>query len=619
MSRPSEWIRPDAVVAMLDHLTDGMFVFDADWRFAYINEPGAAMLERSREELLGAHAWTEFPEAVGGPSYTAYHRARDEGRFVQVTEYYEPLDRRFEIRIYPVGEELVVLFRNVTEQHRAAAQLQEYADGMAEAERIAQFGVWKWDIAADTVGWSDELHRLFGIEPGQFAGTAEDFVARLHPDDRDRVWGHVSRAIETLEPFVFEERILRPDGTERTLLCQGRVVTGEDGAAAALVGVCHDITERVQAQRALGASERRLRAIVDNSPSLVAVKDLQGRYTMANAEAGRIAGVPADQLIGRPCTDFYPPDVAEQITTNDHLAAVEDRPVFDEAVLIAQDGEPRTYVTVTFALPDDEGRPMEICTIATDVTERRERDSERRQRVEWRERIESALAEDRMVLHAQPIVRAATGDVVSRELLVRMNEGDEQLQPGAFLPAAERFGLVQAIDRWVVGQALRLAGDRHLAVNVSAVTLCDAAARREIVRLLSEAPRAAANLDFEITETAALEHIEAASSFAEAVTALGCGLALDDFGTGFGSFTYLRRLPLSSLKVDMTFVAGLTVSEDDRRVVQSIIEIARQFDLRIVAEGVEDQATLELLREMEADRVQGFYLGRPAPLSAPVG
>lgn len=619
MNRPSEWIRPDAVVAMLDHLTDGMFVFDADWCFAYINEPAAGMLGRSRDELLGAHAWTLFPEAVGGPSYTAYHRAREEGRAAQVTEYYEPLDRRFEIRIYPVGGELVVLFRDVTEQHRVAAELREYADRMAEAERIARFGVWKWDVAANTVLWSDELHRLYGVAPGEFAGTADDFVARLHPDDRERVWGHVSTAMETLEPFVFEERVIWPDGTERRLLSQGRVVPGPDGKAAALVGVCHDITERVEAQRALGASERRLRAIVDNSPSVVVVKDLDGNYSMANAEAGRIVGRSADDLIGRPCTEFYPADLAAQIKANDHVAAVEGRPVFDEAVLLAEDGEPRTFVTVTFPLPDDEGRPVEICTIATDVTEQRERDSQRRDRLEWRERIGSALAEDRMVVHAQPIVATATGDVVSWELLVRMTEGDELLQPGAFLPAAERYGLVQAIDCWVVGQALRLAEDRHLAVNLSAVTLCDAAARDEVVRLLSESPDAAANLVFELTETAALDHIEAASSFAAAVTAFGCGLALDDFGTGFGSFTYLRRLPLRSLKVDMTFVAGVTTSEDDRRVVQSIIGIARQFALEIVAEGVEDQATLELLREMGADRVQGFHLGRPALLTARVG
>ena len=109
-------------------------------------------------------------------------------------------------------------------------------------------------------------------------------------------------------------------------------------------------------------------------------------------------------------------------------------------------------------------------------------------------------------------------------------------------------------------------------------------------------------------------HLEAARAFAADVSALGCGLALDDFGTGFGSFTYLRTLPLSYLKIDISFVRSLLDSDDDRRVVQSIIGIAERFGLRTIAEGVEDEATLDLLRELGADYAQGFHLGRPAPL-----
>jgi PAS domain S-box-containing protein len=608
------------MVPLLDHLTDGMFVFDADWRFVYINEPGAQMLGRSREELLGRHAWTEFPEAVGGASYEAYHLARAEGRHVRVTEHYEPLGRTFEVRVYPADSELVVVFRDVTDINRAEKELHEYADRMAEAERIARFGVWKWDIAAETVRWSAELHHLYGVTPGEFAGTVEDFVGRVHPDDRDRVWGHVSVAMETMEPFAFEERILWPDGTVRELLSQGRVIPGPDGRAAALVGVCHDITERVQAERALGVSERRMRAIVDNTPSVIAVKDLEGRYLMANAEAGRIIGRSADELIGRHCTELFPPDVAQQIRADDHRAVADGQPIYDETVLFI-DGEPRTYVTVTFALPDSEGRPAEVCTIGTDVTEQREQEGERRDRLEWKDRIAAAIADGRMVVHAQPVVDTAGGELTS-ELLVRMwGEGDEPelLQPGAFLPAAERYGLVQSIDVWVVRQALQLAAGRRFSVNLSAVTLCDPDAREEILELLSTDPSAAANLVFEITETAALEHLDAACTFAEAITRLGCGLALDDFGTGFGSFTYLRRLPLRYLKIDMTFVSSMARSVDDRRVVQSIIGIAEQFGLRTIAEGVEDQPTLDLLREMGADFAQGFHIGRPAPVRAVVG
>lgn len=607
---------PETVVDLLDHLTDGMFVFDADWHFRYVNEPAAEMLGHTRDELLGAHAWTLFPEAVGGPSYMAYAKARQEQHPIRVTEFYEPLGRRFEIRIFPVEDELVVLFRDITEVQRAHDQLREYADQMTEAERIARFGVWKWDLEAGTVRWSEELHRIYGVEPGDFGGTVDDFVARLHPDDRERVWGNVSTALETLEPFAFEERIVWPDGTERYLMSEGQVVKGPDGTAVALVGVCKDITEGVHANRALGMSERRMRAVVDNTPSFVAVKDLDGHYLMANLEAGRILGIAPDDLIGQECGEVFPDDVAIRQRDNDRRAISGEGPVYDEVVLVTG-AEERTFVTVTFALPDDDGRPVETCTIGTDVTERREREGERRERDGWRRRIGSAIEEGRMVLHAQPVIDMATGERTSSELLIRMRpeDGGDLLQPAAFLPAAERHGLIQAIDAWVVEHALGLTADTGLLeVNLSAVTLGDPQARANILALLAASPEAARRIIFEITETAAAEHLDAACAFAADITALGCGLALDDFGTGFGSFTYLRRLPLRYLKIDRTFVSGIARSVDDRRVVQSIIGIAEQFGLRTIAEGVEDAETLAALRVMGADYVQGFHLGRPAPV-----
>jgi PAS domain S-box-containing protein len=505
---------------------------------------------------------------------------------------------------------------HVTE--RTAEEARQYRQRMSEAERIARFGVWSWEISSGRVRWSDELHEIYGLRPGEFEGTVDVFLAHLHPDDRERVWAHIERAVQDLEAFVFEERIMRADGEQRVLLSQGHVIAGPDNVATEVVGVCHDVTDRVQAQRALGLSERRMRAIIDNTPSIVAVKDLDGRYLMTNAECGRILGAPPDELVGRKCVELFP-EISEQLRANDRKAAADRVAVYDEAVLM-RDGEPRTYATVTFVLPDDVGLPVETCTIGTDVTERNERESERRERLSWQQRIESALSEDRMLAFAQPVINVATGQAEGCELLVRMRspqEGGDLLAPGAFLPEAERFGLIQAIDVWMVGQALRVAPASALApeVNLSAVTLCDAAARREIVALLRAAPAAAArSIVFEITETAAAEHLEAAREFAAELTALGCGLALDDFGTGFGSFTYLRMLPLRYLKIDRSFVLELVRSRDDRRVVRSIIGIAEQFGLKTIVEGVEDELTLELLRELGADYAQGFHIGRPASL-----
>jgi EAL domain-containing protein (putative c-di-GMP-specific phosphodiesterase class I) len=123
-----------------------------------------------------------------------------------------------------------------------------------------------------------------------------------------------------------------------------------------------------------------------------------------------------------------------------------------------------------------------------------------------------------------------------------------------------------------------------------------------------------ANIVFEITETALMTNLEAGQAFATGVTDIGCGLALDDFGTGYGSFTYLKMLKITYLKIDIEFVRDLATNRANQHLVKAIVSIAQGFGLRTIAEGVEDLETLELLREYGVDQAQGFYIGRPQPV-----
>jgi PAS domain S-box-containing protein len=614
---PGYWssLSESEVVAMLDRITDGIAVIGPDWRFRYLNESAATMLERPRAELIGRTLWSYFRN-TGSKRFQAVLEecVRDRRPFV-ITEYYSPVQRWFESRGFPQDENVVVLFRDISDQQLADQRLREYSDRMSEAERIAHFGVWRWDLASQRIHMSDELQAIYGLEPLP-ARPSGELVEQVHPKDRDRVVAKLHHARETLEPFAFEHRIVRADGEERTLYCHGCVVSGADGSATALIGVCHDETERSRTERALGLSRRRMRAIIDHLPSLVSVKDLDGRYMLANAESGRVLDLPLEEIVGRLCQDLFP-NVADEQRVRDARALAQDEPVYDESVLVVN-GERRTFDTVTFTLPDESGRAIETCTIGTDVTERRELESERQERMQWEARIESALREDRMLVYAQPIVAITDRHQVGAELLVRMRAEDDPsriLEPAAILPAAERYGLIQRIDAWMVGQALALAPSFTPTVNLSAVTLSDSDARQEILEILRSNRDAARSLVFEITETATAGSLDAASEFADQLTQLGCGLALDDFGTGYGSFTYLRRLPLRHLKIDRSFVLNITTSEDDRRVVQSIVSLAAQFGLRAIAEGVEDEATLTVLAQLGTHFAQGYHLGRPAPVS----
>lgn len=232
--------------------------------------------------------------------------------------------------------------------------------------------------------------------------------------------------------------------------------------------------------------------------------------------------------------------------------------------------------------------------------------------------IKSALAEDRFVLYAQPMVDIRTGQTAHRELLIRMLTHDGELvAPGAFLPTAERFGLITDIDRWVVTTALKHAADgTPVAVNLSARSIGDPVILNTITTAIDHGLDPALVI-FEITETAATTNMNVAREFAQTLLRLGCALALDDYGTGFGTFAYIKNLPAKYLKVDMEFVHGAATSPTDLEVIKSIVAIAHSLGHSTIAEGIEGEQTLDLMRDLGVDLAQGFYLARPAPLPPP--
>jgi diguanylate cyclase (GGDEF)-like protein/PAS domain S-box-containing protein len=238
----------------------------------------------------------------------------------------------------------------------------------------------------------------------------------------------------------------------------------------------------------------------------------------------------------------------------------------------------------------------------------------------WVRRIRAALDEGSFELHAQPIFDLHTNRIVMHELLIRMRSDDGDLiPPAAFIPAAEQLGLIGEIDHWVLDCALELAGAGHpVAVNLSAHSLNDerllAAVRRAVEDGLD--PR---KVVFEITETAAIGNIPQARQLAATLAEIGCSLALDDFGTGFGSFSYLKHLPAGYIKIDMDFVRQIVTNPTDRQIVSSIAGIAAALGKLTIAEGVEDEATLEAVRELGIDYVQGYHIGRPQPLDQALG
>jgi diguanylate cyclase (GGDEF)-like protein/PAS domain S-box-containing protein len=237
----------------------------------------------------------------------------------------------------------------------------------------------------------------------------------------------------------------------------------------------------------------------------------------------------------------------------------------------------------------------------------------------WAAQVREMLEHDRFQLVYQPIVSTADGSIKDYEVLVRMVCDDGKIiLPGGFMPAAERFGLIHSVDRWIVKRAIAQLGKLHQAgnqarfsINLSGHAFEDDALLPLIRQWLDDSALDPVWVTFEITETAAIENLAAAEDFITALKDIGCQFALDDFGSGFSSFAYLKHLPVDKLKIDGSFVKGMAHSSVDQAMVESMNQVAHALGKVTVAECVENEETLLLLKDMGIDLVQGNFLGRP--------
>jgi diguanylate cyclase (GGDEF)-like protein/PAS domain S-box-containing protein len=297
-----------------------------------------------------------------------------------------------------------------------------------------------------------------------------------------------------------------------------------------------------------------------------------------------------------------------RVTLSGGLTSLEERPVTGSELLAEADG--------AMYAAKEAGRDKVVLFTAEG------RDDAHAKRA-WRERIRDATERGLFVLVFQPIIDLKTRQTSQYELLLRMRGEDGGLvEPGAFLATAERFGLIQGIDRWVAQQAIRLiAGHRQqgrslkLEVNLSGKTMSDSNFTTHIERELKTTGVDPSNLVFEVTETAAVADIEHARKFAANLTMLGCQFALDDFGAGFASFYYLKHLPISYLKIDGEFVRELPRTPTDQLIIKALVDVCRGLQIHTVAEFVGDDETIETLSELGVDYAQGYHLGRPRPVA----
>lgn len=233
--------------------------------------------------------------------------------------------------------------------------------------------------------------------------------------------------------------------------------------------------------------------------------------------------------------------------------------------------------------------------------------------------IKNVVEEDRFLLYFQPVVRVDDGTIVHHEALVRLKGKDDELVlPQAFIPVAERFGLMPHIDRWVVEASLdtmRKHPGLNLFINISGISLSEEHLLEYIEGMIIQSGIEPSRIGFEVTETMAVKDMLSAQQWIERLKKLGCKFALDDFGVGFSSFSYLRILPVDYLKIDGTFIRNIDKDSSNRALVNAMSDIARSLGKKTIAEYVENENILEILQELKIDYAQGYSFGVPTPIA----
>ncbi len=571
---------------------------------------------------------------------------------------------------------VVGIVRDISARKLAEEELRESEERYALAARAANDGMWDWDLDTQKVYYSARWKSMLGYMDGEIGASPEEWFSRVHPEDLPAFNAEIGKHIQgETEHFESEQRMLHRDGSYRWMLTRGLAMRDDDGIAYRMAGSQTDITERKRAEeqllydafhdgltglpnRALFTDrlERALERAKRRDDFMLAVLFLDlDRFKVVNDSLGHMTG---DQLLigvaRRLASCLRQVDTVARIGGDEFVILLEDiadlgdatiaarriqeslaRPFFleesevfttasigiavsssgyDHAQDVMRDADIAMYRAkalgkARYELFDQSmhGRAVELLQLETDLRKAAER-------LEFR-------------LHYQPIVALEDGHIIGFEALVRWMHPERGLiYPAAFLPLAEETGMSIAMGHWVLREACRQlsgwnqqrAADRQLfmSVNLSMKQLLQPGLAKIVGDVLAEFQIDPSNLHLEITEGVIMDEPEAATSILVGLRALGVQLPIDDFGTGYSSLAYLHRFPLSSLKIDRSFVQPVAAGAEHEVIVRAIVTLAHNLGMDVIAEGIETQEQLDRLKALGCQFGQGFFFAEPMEAEA---
>ena len=547
-----------------------------------------------------------------------------------------------------------------------------------EAEQISAdmpIGLFATDAAGGCYYTNERWQDLYGLSLEESLGNG--WTETIHPEDRSAVFAEWIQAAKEQRQFQKTFRLLRHDGSVIHVQSQAKAQRDDAGTTTHFLGFVQDVTTEValNAEILFQANHDHLTGLFNRrafeiclSQCVTQLREAEGpdhallyidldQFKIVNDTVGHAEG---DRLLVEVAGLLKPfqshqaslarlgGDEFALLLPNCNVTRAEETAqliieTFEVFRFQARNQQFRVGVSIgVVPLQEQNLRPnavMQAADTSCFIAKERGRNRwhtwvegnvdtmRRNQAMRWVTRLQSAMDEERLVLHAQKIVPLdpAANTSLRVELLLRLREADGTLvMPGAFLPPAERFQLATRLDQWVLEKTLTMLGElnsldciSHIALNVSGQSVVDASFLRTVDQLLARAgPEISRRLCFEITETSVITSVTSAVTFISMVRNHGATVAIDDFGAGSASFSTLKSLQMTHLKIDGQFVTGVIDDPLDNVVVRSFVDAAAVIGLTTVAEFVESASVLERLREIGLDYAQGYFLHRPEPFEA---
>jgi len=660
----------------IDQSPVSIMIADIKAKLIYVNKTFENISGYSAEEVIGKNPRILQSGHTDRKTYIKIWRALSNGKSYDCElinrkkngeTYFESAHFSPVVNDLGVVSHYMAIKEDISLRKKAENALRKSEKKLTKAQKIAQLGSWELDLINNELIWSDEVFRIFEIDPDKFSASFEAFTNTIHPDDREFVNKAYRDSLTTRKPYNIEHRILLEGN--RIKHVQERCETSYDNEGNPLksVGTVLDITLRKEQENHI-LHQAHYDSLTNLPNRFLALDRLTQLINEAQRKNEKLAVLFLDlddfkkvnDTLGHETGDKLLIEASERLHNSVRSGDTVGRLGGDEFILLlteltdAEDAIPvlenlveqfrkpfkvdnrELILTASIGIsifPGDGENASDLLRnsdsamyYAKDLgrntysfyTDDMNKKVSRRLSIE--EQMHGALNRNEFYVLYQPKIDISSGRIIGAEALVRWNNSVlGQVFPDEFIPVSEQTGIIVSLGNFVLNQALEMTAqwqksytsDFQIAVNLSPRQFRDPKMVESIEQAILQSKVPSKSLELEITEGVLMTGHSYTDIALKALNELGIELSMDDFGTGYSSLSYLRKYPFNTLKIDRSFINDITVDPADRELVNATIAMAHGLGLKVVAEGVETKEQLAYIEKQGCEFAQGYLFSRP--------